>query len=99
VCEVGGVDGYRGFGEGPSLCIGAFRLLSVGDHGELGRSQKCSMARRTGHWIDNRDLADLDHASIIFTHQIDRHGQRVPLKADAAYRPLRCELSVLGTDF
>jgi site-specific recombinase XerD len=35
---------------------------------------------------DNLDLADLDEASIRFTHQIDRKGRRVPLKTKAAKR-------------
>ncbi|HEX7279851.1 MAG TPA: tyrosine-type recombinase/integrase [Solirubrobacterales bacterium] len=35
---------------------------------------------------DNLDLADLDEASISFTHQIDRKGHRVPLKTKAAIR-------------
>jgi hypothetical protein len=37
---------------------------------------------------DNLDLADLDNASITFTHQIDRKGRRVPLKTKAAERTI-----------
>jgi integrase len=35
---------------------------------------------------ENLDIADLDKASITFTHQIDRKGRRVPLKTKAAKR-------------
>jgi integrase len=38
--------------------------------------------------LDNLDLADLDNASINFTHQLDRKGRLVPLKTDAAKRTI-----------
>ena len=46
---------------------------------------------------ENLDLADLDAASISFTHQIDRKGERVPLKTEAAKRTIEipCSLAVL----
>jgi integrase len=43
---------------------------------------------------DNLDLADLDHASIRFTHQIDRKGERVPLKTKAAERTIEIPRSL-----
>jgi integrase len=43
---------------------------------------------------DNLDLADLDHASITFTHQIDRKGKRVPLKTKAAKRTIEIPRSL-----
>jgi integrase len=47
-----------------------------------------------GLTIDNLDLADLDHAAISFTHQIDRKGKRVPLKTDAAERTIEIPRSL-----
>jgi integrase len=47
-----------------------------------------------GLTIDNLDLTDLDNASISFTHQIDRHGKRVPLKTDAAVRTIEIPRSL-----
>lgn len=46
---------------------------------------------------DNLDLADLDEASITFTHQVDRKGNRVPLKTEAAERTVEIprQLAVL----
>jgi integrase len=43
---------------------------------------------------DNLDLADLDNASISFTHQVDRHGERVPLKTKAAKRTIEIPRSL-----
>lgn len=43
---------------------------------------------------DNLDLADLDAASISFTHQIDRKGKRVPLKTKAAKRTIEIPRSL-----
>lgn len=43
---------------------------------------------------DNLDLADLDHASISFTHQIDRKGRRVKLKTKAAERTIEIPRSL-----
>jgi integrase len=39
-----------------------------------------------GLWWEDLDLADLDNASITFTHQVDRKGNRVPLKTAASER-------------
>jgi integrase len=39
-----------------------------------------------GLWWEDLDLSDLDNASITFTHQIDRKGNRVPLKTKASER-------------
>lgn len=43
---------------------------------------------------DNMDLADLDAASISFTHQVDRKGRRVPLKTKAAKRTIEVPRSL-----
>jgi integrase len=37
-------------------------------------------------WFD-RDLGDLDHATVRFTHQVDRQGRRVELKTEEARPP------------
>ncbi|HEY1854345.1 MAG TPA: tyrosine-type recombinase/integrase [Solirubrobacterales bacterium] len=43
---------------------------------------------------DNLDLADLDDASVRFTHQVTRQGQRVPLKTEAAKRTIEIPRSL-----
>lgn len=43
---------------------------------------------------DNLDLADLDAASISFSHQVDRRGKRVPLKTNAAKRTIEIPRSL-----
>ncbi len=43
---------------------------------------------------DNLDLADLDAASIGFSHQVDRKGERVPLKTKAAKRTIEIPRSL-----
>jgi integrase len=50
-----------------------------------------------GLWWEDLDLFDLDNASISFTHQIDRKGNRVPLKTEASERTVEIprQLAVL----
>jgi integrase len=50
-----------------------------------------------GLWWEDLDLADLDNASITFAHQIDRKGNRVPLKTKASERTVEIprQLAVL----
>lgn len=43
---------------------------------------------------DNLDLANLDDASITFTHQIDRSGRRVPLKTESSKRTIEIPRSL-----
>lgn len=43
---------------------------------------------------DNLDLADLDNASITFTHQIDKRGRRVKLKTKSAERTIEIPRSL-----
>ncbi len=54
------------------------------------------MSETLGLDEDNLDLGDLDEASITFTHQVDRKGNRVPLKTEAAERTVEIPRQLAG---
>lgn len=49
-----------------------------------------------GLWWENLDLRDLDAATVRFTHQVDRGGQRVPLKTEESKATLPLPRSTAG---